>query len=339
MTRREFLSAGAQGVLALAAWPLLGEALAQEAPARVPVGLARSDHLYLPGPVYAPPGVYPEGKLDWQVVDFLVRNSLAAAGFSLPLPLFQPADRVAVMIDAAPPAVALIMVEAFLEQLVAAGVAPERIFIFSAKESELFAAGFSLGADSGSPVRVYGADALGYRGGYSRLLLDQCDKVVNVARLRPNAQLGMTGALFNCLNAVDAPTRFGVLAEPENLGSVLVRYVLAGKLVLHFLDCTHLDYALAPLSAGGEEASAAPARPRWEYRGMLCSQDPVALDVVGARILEAKRAAVRGEPWPLEPPPTYVAAAARRWKLGQCDPDLLAVKLLGDPTDVLIATE
>ncbi len=338
MTRREFLSAGVRGALVLAAWRTAGGVFAQETPPPPPVavGLARGDHLYLPGPVYAPPGIYPEGKLDWQIVEFLIRGAIGAAGLSLPLKLFDPADRVGVMIDATPPPLPLILVEAVLEQLVAAGVAPQRLFIFSAKESDLFAAGFSLGAESGSGVRVYGADALGYRGGYSRLLLDQCDKVVNVARLRPSAQLGMTGAVFNCLNAVDAPTRFGLLGKPEDIGSVPARLALADKLVLHFLDCTHLDYAVPAPPAEGEPPTPPPTRPRWEYRGMLCSRDPVAMDEVGKQILEAKRAAVQGEPWPLDPAPTYLEAASRVWKIGQSDPTRLAVKAVGDRNDLLI---
>jgi len=337
MTRRDFLTAGAHGALALAAWRYAGAALAEDtppAPAPTPVGLARSDHLYLPGPVIAPPGIYPEGKLDWDVIYYLVRESAAAVGVASPWKLFDPADRVAVMIDVAPQPVALILVEAVLEQLVLAGLAPDRLFLFSAKESELFAAGFSLGAESGSGVRVYGADAVGYRGGYSRLILDKCDKMINLARLRPNLQLGMTGAVYNCLNAVDATTRFGLLAKPDGVGSVAANHLLAGKLVLHLLDCTHLDYAR---DAPG--APPATPRPRWEYRGMICSRDPVAADVIGCQILEAKRAAVRGAPWPLEPAPTYLEAAARLWKVGQADPAQIAVKAVGDKTDRLILPE
>lgn len=342
MTRREFLRAGAWGAAALAAWRFAGPLLAQQPP--VPqsrVGLARSDHLYLPGPVYAPPGVYPEGKLDWNVLDFLVRGSAEAAGFPSPWKLFDPTDRVGLMIDAAPPPLPLIMVEAVLEQLVQAGLAPPRLFIFSAKESDLFAAGFALGSESGSGVRVYGADAVGYRGGISRMVLDQCDKLVSLGRLRLSRELGMTGALYNCLNAVDAPTRFGALAQPDTIGAVAARRVLANKLVLHLLDCTQPYYALEPPpEAGGTEgASSPPARPRWDYRGMLCSQDPVALDQTARQILEAKRAAVKGEPWPLEPCPTYIEAAARLWKVGQADPTQIAVKAVGDRTELLIVAE
>ncbi len=69
---------------------------------------------------------------------------------------------------------------------------------------------------------------------------------------------------------------------------------------------------------------------------MLCSRDPVALDVVGKQILEAKRAQVKGAPWPLEPPPDYLEAADRTWRVGRADPALIAVKAVGDGSDRLI---
>ncbi|HEY3396276.1 MAG TPA: DUF362 domain-containing protein [Armatimonadota bacterium] len=320
------------GWLALAAalvLPALGPARAQEAappPVLSPVGLARADHLYLPGPVFAPAGVYPSGKVDWEVVDGLVKNSSHALGLASPWPLFQQTDRVALMVDVADPPVELMLVEAVLEQIIQAGVRPENLFIFSARESDLFAAGFALG-DSGPGVRVYGADRAGYRGGYSRLVLDQCDKIVNLACLRPHAVLGMTGALYNCLSAVDPPTMFRLLASPPEIGSVLARPPLAGRVVLHLLDCTNPFYELP---------TAADPKPRWEYRGLLCSRDPVALDALGRQLLEAKRALVKGAPWPLTPAPDYVQAAADQWKIGRADPEHLQLKVVGDRTDLLL---
>jgi hypothetical protein len=272
--------------------------------------------------------------LDWDVIKFLVTGSAGAAGVPTPWQPFDPADRVAVMVDVAREPVPLIIIEAVLEQLVQAGLSPTRLFIFAAKESDLFAAGLALGSESGSGVRVFGADAVGYRGGYSRLVLDQCDKIVNLARLRPHAQLGMTGALFNSLNAADAETRFAVLARPDDLGAVVAKKVLADKLVLHLLDCTQPDYAVPPPAAADARAPTSP--PRWEYRGLLCSHDPVAVDEVGKQILEAKRALVKGAPWPLNPAPTYLAAAARRWRVGQADPARISVTAVGDRTDLLI---
>lgn len=291
------------------------------------VGLARADHLYLPGPTYAPPGIYPFGKLDWDVVSALVEDSATAAGVPAPWTLFSPADHVAVMVDTADPPASLLLVEAVLEQIVDAGVAPDRIFVFSGEEAALFAAGFSLNGD-GPGVRCYGADAMGYRGGTSRLVLDMCDKIVNLAALHPHPALGMTGALFNYLNALDPTKRMAVLQEPDTLGSVGRNRQLAGRVVLSFLDCTH------PAYEAGDAATV--LKSRWEYRGMLCSRDPVAADVMGRQILEAKRAQVKGEPWPLEPAASYLEAATARYRFGVTDRAQIRLVTVGDTTDLLL---
>jgi hypothetical protein len=274
------------------------------------VGLARADHLYLSGPTYAPPGIYPYGKLDWDVVSALVEDSATAAGLPTPWTLFKPTDRVAVMIDTADPPVPLITVEAVLEQLVRAGVSTDRIFLFSSEEAALFAAGFSLRSE-GNGVRCYGADAMGYRGGTSRLVLDMCDKIINLAVVHPHATVGMAGALFNYLNALDPTKRIALLQQPDTLGSLGLNRQIASRVVLNYLDCTH------PAYEAGDAATM--ARTRWEYRGMICSRDAVAADTIGREILEAKRAQVKGEAWPLEPAPGYLEAAMTRYRVGISD--------------------
>jgi hypothetical protein len=304
--------------------PLVAE---EEDAALAQVGLARSDHLYLPGPVYAPPGVYPEGKIDWEVVSTLVPESARAAGLAVPWDLFAPRDRVAVMIDATPPAVPIILVEAVLTQLVEAGLPTSQLFIFSADERDLYAAGFSL-RDSGPGVRSYGSDSVGFRGGISRLVLDQCDHIVSVSRLRPHPQLGMTGAVANYLNAVEPPWRHRVRENPEEeIVSVAKNVRLRQRMALHLVDCTHLPYALADET---EEED-----PRWLYRGLLCSTDPVAVDVVATQLLEAKRQEVRGCPWPLDPAPSYLEAAADNGMGTFCREEIELTRW-GDEEDVLL---
>lgn len=296
------------------------------------IGLARADHLYLPGPVYAPPGVYPEGKIDWEVIHALVRQSAETAGIPSPWKsLFEPTDRVGVMIDTTPPAVPMVTVDAVLEQLVRAGLSPDRLFIFSAEETGLFAAGFSLKSE-GQGVKCYGADRMGYRGGLSRLVLDTCDKIVNLAVLRPSPVFGMTGCLHNYLNAVDHTTRAAIQAQPDTLGSVALNRQLQNRMVLHFLDCTHPFYA--PVGSPDTEV------PRWEYRGLLCGKDAVAVDVVGQEILEAKRAALNdGQPDPLAPQPTYLRTATEKYRVGESARELIELTAVGDQTEILVHTE
>jgi hypothetical protein len=218
------------------------------------------------------------------------------------------------------------MVEAVLTQLVDAGLPTSQLFIFSADERELFAAGFSL-RDSGPGVRSYGADSVGYRGGISRLVLDQCDKIVNLSRLRPHPQLGMTGAVANYLNALEPQRRHKIRENPQEFASTARNVRLSQRMALHLVDCTHLPYAL--------DDEAAEDDPRWEYRGLLCSTDPVAVDVIGQEILEKKRAQVKGCPWPLEPSPVHLEIAAENG-MGTYERDRLALTQVGEQEGALL---
>jgi hypothetical protein len=50
--------------------------------------------------------------------------------------------------------------------------------------------------------------------------------------------------------------------------------------------------------------------------GLIAGTDPVAVETVCLKIIEEKRRAIRGEPWPLSPPPLCVAAADLTYNLG-----------------------
>ena len=83
------------------------------------------------------------------------------------------------------------------------------------------------------------------------------------------------------------------------------------------LDCcrtTGVD-ALRPLCDKGPQPD---PRYLWDYKGLIAGRDPVAVDAVCLRIVMEKRRELRGEPWPLSPPPLCVAAADEKFGLGTC---------------------
>jgi len=219
---------------------------AQASPGRTPgpatVGLARADHVYLPDSIFTLKFAYPEGKIDYKVLELLLQRAVTAFSGQQPnyfwAQSFLPNTRVGLMIDVQNPPVPPIMVEAIIRQLVSARVKPENILIFARDERDLFAAGFSLDHDRPG-VKAYGAASLGYRNGISRILLDMCDKVINVAVLRPHSQLGMIGAVYNHLACVPATAAQQVTAEPQQLASVAARPLINQKIVLHFLVALH----------------------------------------------------------------------------------------------------
>ncbi len=300
----------------------------QAEPGRIPgpatVGVARTDHVYLPDSALVPKFIYPQGKIDYEVVTTLLRRAVTAwSGEEQPTDFwtqyFGPNDQVGLMIDVQEPPVPIIMVEAIIQQLVAARVKTGNILIFSGDERDLFAAGFSVQQDRPG-VKCYGAASVGYRHGLSRILVDMCDKVINVAYLHPHAQLGMTGAVYNHLACVPPAAANQVVAQPCELASVAAQPLVRRRVVLHFLVALDPYYAVP---------TAADPPPRWEYAGLLLSSDPVALDTVGLEILTNKRREEGIEPAEPEVAGDYLQAACEEHFLGQSDPDLITVVTVG----------
>lgn len=64
----------------------------------------------------------------------------------------------------------------------------------------------------------------------------------------------------------------------------------------------------------------------WHYNGIIAGTDPIAVEAVCVKIVQAKRDAFKGEPWPLSPPPICVEAADKEYKLG-CS-DLAKIKIV-----------
>ncbi len=67
----------------------------------------------------------------------------------------------------------------------------------------------------------------------------------------------------------------------------------------------------------------------WPYRGMLAGLDPVAVDAVGVRILQAKRKEYFGEERLLQPPAKHIYLADTRHHLGNSDPEKIELIKLG----------
>lgn len=74
----------------------------------------------------------------------------------------------------------------------------------------------------------------------------------------------------------------------------------------------------------------------WPYKGLIVGQDPVAVDAVGLRIMEAKRREFFGEDRPLQPPAHHIRYADTRHHLGHADPAMIELVKLGDTEGILI---
>ena len=112
-----------------------------------------------------------------------------------------------------------------------------------------------------------------------------------------------------------------------NLGDTWLLPGVKGKTRLVLLD------ALRPLCDKGPQPD---PRYMWDYKGLIASTDPVAIDTVGLRIIMEKRRALRGEPWPITPPPLCVAAADERFGLGTSRMEEITLDKAGWLQDVML---
>jgi hypothetical protein len=116
-------------------------------------------------------------------------------------------------------------------------------------------------------------------------------------------------------------------ANSVNLPETWLLPDVKGKTRLVLLD------ALRPLCDKGPQPD---PRYMWDYKGLIASTDPVAVDTVGLHIIMEKRKALRGEPWPLSPPPLSIAAADERFGLGTSQMSEIAIDKAGWAQDLLI---
>ena len=91
--------------------------------------------------------------------------------------------------------------------------------------------------------------------------------------------------------------------------------------------------ALNPLCDKGPQVD---PRYKWAYNGLIAGTDPVAVEAVCLKIIQAKRDEIRGEHWPISPPPICVDAADKVYNLGTSDLSNINIKTIGWTEDLLV---
>jgi len=74
----------------------------------------------------------------------------------------------------------------------------------------------------------------------------------------------------------------------------------------------------------------------WPYKGLIVGVDPVAVDAIGAHLLQAKRIAFFGEDRTLDVPPIHIMMADKTYHIGVSDLSRIQVVKLGWKEEVLI---
>ena len=212
------------------------------------------------------------------------------------------------------------LVEAITERLRQAGIT--EIVIWDRLNSDLERSRFKV-AEHGSGVRCFGNDAVGYENNLStfgsagslvsRTLSQVCDAVINLPVLKDHGIAGVTLALKSMFGAIHNPNKYHSNACNPYVADVYALPPIRQKVRLHICDGLNAQYEGGP--------SFMPQW-MWPFNGLLVSRDPVALDYVGWKIIEKKRAEVGMKPLAeIKREPVYIATAAdAEHRLGTCDP-------------------
>jgi len=91
--------------------------------------------------------------------------------------------------------------------------------------------------------------------------------------------------------------------------------------------------ALYPLCDKGPQPD---PRYKWHYNGLIAGTDPVAVETVCLNIITNKRELIKGEPWPLSPPPLCVEAADKVYGLGVSSMEEINLERIGWTKETLV---
>ncbi|MDR2040695.1 MAG: DUF362 domain-containing protein [Tannerella sp.] len=159
------------------------------------------------------------------------------------------------------------------------------------------------------------------RGVKTNPVFQSATALINIRPMRTHAWSGVGSLLKNYITFAEKLSDYhedscSVLGQLQELPMV------KGKTRLHILVMfTPQFHHLAP-SQFSEEHS-------WKYNGLLVGFDPVAVDSVGLRIIEAKRRDYFKEDRPLNPPAKHISVADTRYHLGTSDPSKISLIKLG----------
>ncbi|MGE5358907.1 MAG: DUF362 domain-containing protein [Bacteroidales bacterium] len=154
-----------------------------------------------------------------------------------------------------------------------------------------------------------------------------CTALVCLPALKAHWLTGIGTVLKNYILFSGSPRNYH---DQQNvrLGEVWQLPDVKGKTRLVLVD------ALRPLCDKGPQVD---PRYLWDYNGLIAGTDPVAVESVALRIILAKRQQLRGEPWPLSPPPLCVAAADERYGLGTSRTEEIKLNTAGWAEGLLLA--
>lgn len=152
--------------------------------------------------------------------------------------------------------------------------------------------------------------------------------LVNVRPLRTHHWAGIGSCLKNYIQF--APDRSSYHPEAcAALGSIWNLPIVQGKTRLNILSVLTPQFY-------GRGANFFDTRYVWPYKGLIVGTDPVAVDAMGAHLLQVKRFAFFGEDRALDVPPSHIMVADKKYHLGVSDLNRIQLVKLGWMAEALI---
>lgn len=152
--------------------------------------------------------------------------------------------------------------------------------------------------------------------------------LVNVRPLRTHHWSGVGTCIKNYIQFV--PNRSDYHEEGcSPLGKIWTYPIVKGKTRLNILSVLTPQFY-------GRGANFFDRRYVWPYKGLIVGTDPVAVDAIGAHLLQAKRIGFFGEDKALDVPPIHIVAADKTYHLGVSDLSRIQLIKLGWMEEVLI---
>lgn len=166
------------------------------------------------------------------------------------------------------------------------------------------------------------------RGVLRHALFRRATALINTRPMRTHHWSGVGSLIKNYIMFVPDPPSF----HPDSCADIATIWNLPavrGKTRLNIL------VLLTPQFHGVGPHSFSPQYV-WPYYGLAVGIDPVAVDSIGLRIIEAKRRQYFQDDRPLNPPAKHIALADTRHHLGTADPTKIDLVTLGEREGALI---
>jgi len=218
------------------------------------------------------------------------------------------------------------ILDELVSSLLEAGVEDNNIVIWDRFVTHISRIKYPMN-DTGRGIRVMASEVYGpitytgqgydkdfvYEGDseFTKIVTQLCSAHINFTVLKDHGKSGITGALKNfSFGAVNSTIRFHSQGCDPHAAAIWNHEAMKGKVKLNILD------AIRPLCEGGPSDS---PKYRWNHGAVVISEDPVAVDALGLKWIEARRAEMKLPTFEEDGRPAKHVRSGAKLGLGQDD--------------------